>query len=111
MNPYPIKISRPEPHLLQIDWSDGASGVIKLSLFRDQCPCAGCKEDRKKAAPEPKFNLKSLNIMKPGKYELKELKQVGNYAIAAVWGDGHDVGIYPYEYLRELTVGEKLESV
>jgi DUF971 family protein len=34
--------------------------------------------------------------------ELKEIEQVGNYAIGLAWADGHRGGIYSFEYLREL---------
>jgi len=43
-----------------------------------------------------------LPIAVPGKYELLRLTPVGNYAVAAVWGDGHDTGIYSWDYLLGL---------
>jgi DUF971 family protein len=33
---------------------------------------------------------------------------VGNYALALVWGDGHDSGIYSFRFLRRL--GDLLEA-
>jgi DUF971 family protein len=27
---------------------------------------------------------------------------VGNYAVQPAWEDGHNAGIYPFEYLRQL---------
>ncbi len=33
---------------------------------------------------------------------LQEIWGVGQYAIGLRWGDGHDSGIYTFEYLREL---------
>jgi DUF971 family protein len=35
-------------------------------------------------------------------YELKSLQPVGQYAIQATWKDGHDTGIYSFEYLLML---------
>jgi DUF971 family protein len=34
---------------------------------------------------------------------LQEIWGVGQYAIGLRWGDGHDSGIYTFEYLRELS--------
>jgi DUF971 family protein len=33
---------------------------------------------------------------------IKEIVPVGNYAIQIVYDDGHDTGIYSWEYLYEL---------
>lgn len=40
--------------------------------------------------------------MKPGMYELKNLQAVGNYAVQAEWGDGHNTGIYSWDILRAI---------
>jgi DUF971 family protein len=39
----------------------------------------------------------------PGEDELADIQLVGNYGLKAVWADGHDTGIYRYEYLRKLS--------
>ncbi len=38
----------------------------------------------------------------PGRYVLKSVAAIGNYALKLTWGDGHDVGIFTWEHLREL---------
>ncbi|NCQ19400.1 MAG: DUF971 domain-containing protein, partial [Ignavibacteria bacterium] len=38
----------------------------------------------------------------PDMYTLKNLKMVGEYAIQIWWKDGHDTGIYTWEYLKKL---------
>jgi DUF971 family protein len=85
---------------LRITWSDGHSTRISLQLFRDECPCAGCQGESD-IFGEIKMPLQ-LPIAVPGKYDLKRLTPVGNYAVAASWGDGHDSGIYSWEYLLDL---------
>jgi DUF971 family protein len=49
-------------------------------------------------------------ILQHGKRHVsfKDIEPQGNYAIKLVFSDGHDSGIYSWEYLREL--GQKLES-
>jgi len=33
---------------------------------------------------------------------IKEIQPVGNYAVKLVFDDGHDTGLYTWDYLREL---------
>jgi len=85
---------------LKITWDDGRISVIPIKLLRDECPSAGCKGEvlfGKVYKPAP------LTVFQEGMYKLIELKAVGQYAIQAIWGDGHDTGIYSWEYLRALS--------
>ena len=34
--------------------------------------------------------------------DLQAIEPVGRYALRPVWRDGHDTGLFTYEYLREL---------
>jgi DUF971 family protein len=43
-------------------------------------------------------------------YDLKTINKVGNYAINPVWEDGHDTGIYDWEYLREIAEKRALSA-
>jgi DUF971 family protein len=97
---YPTEFNLIEKRDLRITWSDGHIMHYPLQRFRDDCPCAGCQgeSDIFGAMKMPM----QLPIVIPGKYELKSLTPVGNYAIAAVWGDGHDSGIYSWDYLRQM---------
>jgi len=85
---------------LRISWNDGHITRFALQYFRDECPCAGCQGESD-IFGEVKMPMQ-LPVMKPGKYEIKQLTPVGNYAVAAVWADGHDSGIYSWEYLLEM---------
>lgn len=46
----------------------------------------------------------------PGKskVKVKAIEPVGNYAIRIIFDDGHDTGLYSWEYLHEL--GEEYEA-
>ncbi len=50
----------------------------------------------------------SIRFLEPPNLELRNLGQVGNYALALTWGDGHDAGIYSFRFLRRL--GDLLEA-
>lgn len=95
----PISITRPKPYLITCEWSDGFVSTITAEKLRKGCPCADCNKDEKKTTG---FQMISLNTIKPGTNDLKSLKKVGNYAVSAVWGDGHDTGIYSWDVLRDI---------
>jgi DUF971 family protein len=93
----PKKINKIEG-MLEITWDDSTSDKIEITKLRDLCPCASCQGETilfttYKPEPEPD---------KPGKYELKNITMVGNYAIQIIWADGHDSGIYSWEYLETI---------
>jgi DUF971 family protein len=99
MHPQQIKVDSATREL-QIRWDDGSHSTISLKILRDECPCAGCKGEvlfGKVYKPAP------LSVFQEGMYELAALKPVGQYAVQAVWKDGHDTGIYSWEYLRALS--------
>lgn len=52
--------------------------------------------------PDP-LKLPSFPNLPSSAFEAKEMFKVGNYAIGFRWGDGHDTGIYTFEYLRRLS--------
>jgi DUF971 family protein len=49
-----------------------------------------------------------IQFQEGGNIELRNLEQVGNYALGLAWGDAHDTGIYSFRYLRAL--GDLLEA-
>jgi len=95
----PSKISRPSPFLLKIDWSDGFTSSILLEKLRDECPCAMCKGEQI-MGQQVSFGMK---MFAPGMNDLEKLVPVGNYGVQATWKDGHDTGIYPWKYLRQIS--------
>ena len=84
---------------LKFTWYDGFEAVLSLKTFRDKCPCAECTSAEEKKSPLAKF---VLNNLQDYKYILEKLEPMGNYAVKPIWKDGHDAGIYRYEYIREL---------
>lgn len=93
----PTSLAKEGDEGLRIDWNDGHHGRIRWRTLRDQCPCAGCREERE-APPNP------FRILKPS--ELAPLRPlaiapVGFYAYKITWSDGHDSGIFTLDFLRE----------
>ncbi len=102
----PVSITRLEPGLIKVEWKDGFSAKIKLEDFRKECPCASCQGEQ---LGEKKI-MSKFQIFQPGMNELKDLKTIGNYAVQATWGDGHDTGIYTWEYLRQVFVKHAIKE-
>jgi DUF971 family protein len=90
----PIRITQPTDKELCIEWEDGDSTTYRLSALRRACPCATCAADAegKPASYIPLFSKEAMR--------LERISPVGHYALQFIWKDGHDTGIYSYEYLR-----------
>jgi DUF971 family protein len=88
---------------LAVKWDDGGEDFIPLENLRRACPCAGCKGET-----DILGNLYK-NPAKPyaaNSFGLVRLLTVGGYAIQPVWADGHNTGIFSYEYLRRVGSGK-----
>jgi DUF971 family protein len=83
------------PHgarVMELRWSDGRVSRLPHRLLRGYCPCAGCQG-----------HSGGVRFADAGEPELRDVGQVGNYAIELGWGDGHATGIYTYPFLRRLS--------
>ena len=87
---------------LDVLWADGHVSVFALSWLRANCPCATCREARRKAiAPTADLDME-LSLSSGPKYsdQVVSAEFVGGYAIRITWADGHDTGIYAFTSLR-----------
>ncbi len=90
---------------MEIEWKDGHRSSYSFQFLRDACPCALCNEEREKSGREPGQPAKTapgaLPMFKPPA-KPTEAEGVGRYAIRFTWNDGHQHGIYGWDYLREI---------
>lgn len=102
MKPKQIKII--DKAKLSVLWNDDTTTIISLKYLRDQCPCASCKGEtilfKTFRPPQP-------TMFSPDMYKVKSIEVVGGYAIQIIWKDGHNTGIYSWDYLKTLETGEK----
>ena len=82
---------------LQINYESGVDLVIPSTFLRKFSPSA-----------ENKNNLNQENLKIFNGISISKLEAVGNYAIRVHFSDGHNTGIYSWEYLFSL--GEKFKS-
>lgn len=100
MHPRDLRISRKAGRLTVI-WEDGSRSVFTFEELRKACPCALCEEERRQK--RPKLWLHQA-------FQLQDANLVGNYAIQFLWADGHNDGIYNWEYLYSLKTPEPPEE-
>jgi DUF971 family protein len=83
---------------LAIQWNDGAESFLNLEFLRRACPCAACGGE-----PDVLGNISRPNVTySDDSFELKSFALVGGYALQPQWADGHNTGIYSFQYLRRL---------
>ena len=84
---------------LAIKWAEGGESFIPLEHLRRACPCAGCKGETDILGNLYKNPDQKLTA---AAFQLVRLVQVGGYAVQPVWADGHNTGIYSFEYLHRV---------
>ena len=103
-DPKSVKVNVTTGTGVDISWKDGHRSVFSFPFLRDACPCALCNEEREKDGRQPGDPLKpvagTLPIFKAAARPTKT-EGVGKYGIRFVWNDGHEHGIYSWQYLRE----------
>jgi DUF971 family protein len=94
-NPTEIKL-RTRSRLLEVAFEDGARFLLPFEYLRVFSPSA-----------EVKGHGPGQEVLVTGKQNvgIKAVEPVGQYAVKLVYDDGHDTGLYSWNYLREL--GEK----
>lgn len=99
----PIQIKLTDKTILNLTWNDRSISSVGLKYLRDECPCANCKGEtillKTYRPPKP-------TILNSDMYIVKNIQIVGGYAIQISWKDGHNTGIYSWEYLKKLADDE-----
>ena len=110
----PETIERDGPTGLVIGWSDGSRRRYTASALRTACPCATCREKKSAVSKPPAgSNVKGallpvLSIQEARPTSIEHMRPVGNYAYNIGFSDGHDSGIFTFDYLIEL--GESIDA-
>jgi DUF971 family protein len=88
-----------DKRILTVSFDDGKSFTIPAELLRVLSPSAEVQGH----SPEQRVTVAGKRNV-----GITRLEPVGNYAVRIVFTDGHDTGLYVWEYLREL--GEEKEA-
>ena len=87
------------PTGLAIKWNDESESFIEYEKLRTLCPCAHCSGESDIFGNVYKGPNKELS---KNAFELVNITKVGHYAINIKWGDGHNTGIFSYDYLKKI---------
>ena len=92
----PTEIIEESDAAVSIKWSDDAQTRYNAADLRRACPCAGCVHEwtgekiLKPASVADDLTFSSIGI-------------VGRYALNFNFSDGHDTGIYTFNFLRQMS--------
>jgi DUF971 family protein len=102
MTPAPAHVDVSLSEGVSIVWRDGHTSHYAIAALRAACPCAGCQDLHGEGRqPEPAA-ANPLRLFQAAPNRLLEAKPVGRYALQFRFSDGHDTGIFTWEYLRSL---------
>ena len=93
-SPLPVDIKlHQQSRRLEIGFSDGARYTLSFEFLRVHSPSA-----------EVRGHGPGQEVLQTGKreVEIRTLEPVGNYALQPGFSDGHDTGIFSWDYLYEI---------
>ena len=82
---------------MKIVWGDDHLSEYSFDYLRSACPCAQCDATKHGGQPANDGSMDIANFKDIG---LRDVQEVGRYALRFTWSDGHDTGIFSYTYLR-----------
>ncbi len=105
VTPMKVRVKKTDGTGVEISWADGHRSSWTFAWLRNACPCATCHEDRDKtgrpvgeAKPKPGGPL----VLYEAPVRPLEVTPVGKYALRFKWTDGHESGIYSWDYFRRV---------
>ena len=105
IRPAKVRVDKTGGTGVTIEWRDGHVSTWPFAWLRHACPCATCHEareaeDRPPGVVRPKpASLLPLYEAPP---RPAEVEAVGKYALRFTWADGHNAGLYSWDYLRNV---------
>jgi len=105
IRPAKVRVDQSGGSGMRIEWRDGHSSAWSFAWLRAACPCATCHEEREKEG-------RAVGVARPKPASLLPLYEapprptavtpVGNYAVRFTWNDGHEAGLYSWDFLRNV---------
>ena len=102
--PAKVRVMQTEGTGVAIDWKDGHRSAWNFAWLRYACPVRdlqrGERKDRAEAGCGESAKASSPLVLYEAPPRPLEVTPVGKYAVKFKWSDGHESGIYSWEYLR-----------
>ena len=105
VRPAKVRIDKTGGSGMTIEWRDGHTSHWSFRWLREACPCATCHEAREaegRAPGVPRPKPPSLLPMYEAPPRPTDVDPVGKYALRFHWNDGHEAGLYSWDYLRNV---------
>lgn len=90
-----VRIEAYDATRMRIEWNDGEKFAVPFRELRFYCPCARCVDEHTGRRTLERNDVEES--IRP-----KQAQVVGRYALAIHFDDGHQTGIYPFDYLHDL---------
>jgi len=90
--PTDIKLHQ-QSRKLELAFDDGSNFELSCEFLRVHSPSA---EVRGHSAAQAVLQLSKENV------NITDIEAVGNYAVKLIFDDGHDTGLYTWDYLYDL---------
>jgi DUF971 family protein len=91
----PTQIVHESDSSVSIKWSDDAETLYTAPVLRRSCPCATCVNE-----------WTGEKILRDDQIDenltFTDISIVGRYALSFHFSDGHNTGIYSFDYLKKL---------
>ena len=97
IHPTEIKLLQ-KPRQLEITFENGEHFVLSCEYLRVSSPSAEVRGHSPGTGQLPR-DKQNVNII--------SIEPVGNYAVKFIFDDGHDTGLYTWEYLYQLATEQK----
>jgi DUF971 family protein len=92
--PTNIRVLR-DDRAIELAWPDGGATRFPYRWLRGHCPCAVCVSEN--------TGVRMVGVSDvPEDVHPSAVSFVGNYAIKIQWSDGHDTGLYSWEWFDVL---------
>lgn len=105
ITPRPRHLDLKKDRALTVQWSDGRVSIYPIVYLRRMSPSADARALREEMAHNPLTVLPASASAEGGSaatLTAERLELIGNYAVRVVFSDGHDTGLYSWEYLRQI---------
>ena len=109
VRPAKVRVDQSGGTGMVIDWRDGHVSSWSFGWLRAACPCATCDAEREAQSRLPgevQARPATLLPMYQAPPRPVEVTPVGKYALKFKWNDGHEAGLYSWDYLRNVCDAE-----
>ncbi|GAA3964646.1 DUF971 domain-containing protein [Allohahella marinimesophila] len=99
LRPCQIHLDRADA-VVTITWNDGTSARLSGQQLRQYCACSGCRAR----------GLVGTALISDSS-RIEALKLIGTAGLQVIFSDGHERGIFPWDYLNAIACGKAMDSV